>query len=301
VFIRPSSRNAVVDAHLRWERAVRRDLNLQGELKGADLTGRWIRAFVDEVLRSTATAVGYLAFAVDVDDASETAMDVQREIFAAGYARWAQLVMDRSSGSEAPFAATLDQTASWIRRVPRIPFLKLMTLARVVPEVVEMAVATSILGDFDEELDRLAVIIDRGYVKSDVLFRWQDVLRSAFIGYSRTHPLPLLDTWDANHPFLATFVAQNRGDERGMVMTGAFRDMIDFHDSKSTPEVRIADVVAAVVRRVEVNRERLESYTDLRAMSLCGASYKQLEWTPNVPTTDWDPYTNPEPPSPHIS
>ena len=150
---------------------------------------------------------------------------------------------------------------------------------------------------FDDELDRLTVTIDRGYVKQDDLFRWRDLLRSTFIGYTHDNPLPTLDTWDGSHAFMKKFVAENRG-EGGLVLTPAFKEMIDFDSSEATPEVRLADVIAAVVRREEFGSEHLASYPLLRTFSLIPQRYKLIEWTTDVRESTWDPYASLNEPPP---
>lgn len=298
VFLRPSQRDVVVAAQRRWEKAARRDLGLHGELKGAALTARWIEAFINEVLSASSAPVRYLAFAVDMDAQSRAAMEVQQERLVTGYEDWAEQVRSRSDGEERKFATALDQTADWARRLSHISLLKLMTLGRIVPELVEWAIAVSIMQQFDHELDRLTVMIDRGYVKEDDLFRWRDILRNTFIGYTHDNPLPTLETWNDDHAFMKKFIAEHRG-EGGLLLTPAFKEMIDFHNSEAAPEVRIADVVAAVARREEVGRERFACYQPFRTFSLIPERYKQIEWTTSVRTSSWDPYASPkEPPSP---
>ena len=81
-----------------------------------------------EVLGASSTPVRYLAFAVDVDIESAAAMEVQRERIVSGYQGWAAQVRSRSNGEERKFATALEQTAEWVRRLSRIPLIKLMTL-----------------------------------------------------------------------------------------------------------------------------------------------------------------------------
>lgn len=287
VLIRPSERDDLLLAHRTWEKAVRKNLGLANELKGYSVTDYWGQRYFKEVLaRDGCRRVGYLAVAVDVDNASLSAMEVQRQIFSEQYARWAD---DCRSKEQHERVKWIEQHAEWVRVRSPVQILKLVMLGTFVANLLEMAMPEAILGGFDEELEHLKVMIDRGYVKQDDLPRWREVLRNAFINESHLRPITILDTWPDDHPFLQKFV--DRGGNGPTLLKPAFRDMIEFYDSAATPEVRIADVVASLVYRATIIGEQLPCYSSIRTLSLEPQHpYTLFAWTTNRRPPMANPY-----------
>ena len=79
---------------------------------------------------------------------------------------------------------------------------------------------------------------------------WRDIVRSVFYDRTRLRPIPFSDQWEPDHPVLVAFVENSLGDTT-FQLHESFKERIDSYDSASTPVVRIADVVAAIVRRSE--------------------------------------------------
>ncbi len=153
IFIRPSERDRVVTAHRDWERRVRRSLALNNELKGHVVPDRFAREFCNEVLyNANGTSVGYLAFAVDHTPASAAAMDLQRSLFASGYNEWADTMGQSDDARKRKGATSVRQLGDWIRGLAPIPFLKLLTLGSILPELLEWSLGRSIADGFDTEL-----------------------------------------------------------------------------------------------------------------------------------------------------
>ena len=136
----------------------------------------------------------------------------------------------------------------------------------------------------------MQVLIDRGYVKQDDLPRWREVLRNAIINESLAHPLNTLDTWTDDHPFLRKFT--ENGGNRPTLLRPAFREMIDFHDSVATPEVRVADVLASLIGRATIGRGNLPSYPFIRRRLSLEPEYpyRLIEWTTNRRPAIENPY-----------
>lgn len=286
VFIRPRERDDIVHLYRAWEGRVRTALGLTNELKGHALTDSWARPLFRDVLAYDGRRrVRYLAFAVDVSRANLDAMEVQRQFFQEDYGRWAN---DLRAGDEAKRALWVEQHAEWTRVRPPVQILKLVMLGTIVTTLVEWALPQAILGGFDHELEHLQVLIDRGYVKQGDLPRWRELLRTAIINESHAHPLPILDTWTDDHPFLRKFI-ESRGNGP-ILLKPAFREMIDFHDSVATPEVRIADVLASLIYRATITAENLESYRLIRGLSLEPSPYRLIAWTKNRRPPMKNPY-----------
>lgn len=289
VFIRPSEREEFLERYRSWEQRTRRHLGHKNELKGhlvSDYDGR--RLFRDVLAYEGRPFVRYLAFAVDVNEPNLAAMEVQRQFFVEDYGAWAD---DLRARGDAKRTLWVDQHLDWAVRLSPVQLLKLVTLGTVVPGLVEQALPMAILGGFDEELEHLRLLIDRGYVKQDDLPRWRELLRNAVINETHSRPLPLLDTWTDDHPFLKKFVGSRGGRDGPVVLTSAWRDAIDFYDSVGTPEVRVADVVGSLVYRATLKGEKLRSYQLIRGLSLEPDSpYRLFMWTQNRRTRIADPY-----------
>jgi hypothetical protein len=286
VYLRPSERDRIVDDFKAWERAVRRALSLKDELKGYSVTDEWAYVLVHDVLAHKGHyPVRYLAFGVDMNDATYAAMRVQREMMFEGYEQWAATARESDNLS---MARGTEDHGAWVRTRSDVQLLKLVMLGTVITRLLEWAMPQAILNGFDRELEHLKVMVDRGYVKHDDLVRWRELLRNAIINESEKHPLATLDTWSDDHPFLTKFIAKGRNGPT--LLTPAFRETIDFYDSQATPEVRLADVVASLVYRAEIMRKPLPSYSQLRDLALSEGPYTMIEWTTNRRAVTDDPY-----------
>lgn len=278
VLIRPSAYEQVIADHRSWERETRRRLGLQNEIKSTALDEEARTAFIERVLDREPTPVIYKAYAVDVDAETMQAMNVQRLTFSTAYDGQAD-TQDQSPDPEVRQGAkSYRSQAHWIRGLSDTALVKLMTLAAIVPSVVEWAVGFSIAKGFDDELDRLQVTIDRGYIKGAELASWREVLRNVFITETRRRPLTYSAEWTDEHPFLVRFVERVKGD--GMLLKPAFKEMIDFADSTASPEVRIADVVAGIVRSSHTVPGGETSAERLSPFSAPPRPYTLLRWDP---------------------
>lgn len=287
VLIRPSERDEIVEAYRDWERRVRRDLGLVNELKGHSVTDRWARVLFRDVLAPAGRhPVRYFAFGVDVDQANLAGMDAQRQFSLEDYGRWAT---ELESLGRPDRARWVNQHAHWFKARSGVHILKLLMLGLVITQLIEHALPVAILGGFDEELEHMRVFVDRGYVKKDDLDRWREVLRNVMIVETLDRPLPVLDSWTDEHPFLRKFIEPREGDGP-VALTPAFREAIDFHDSTRTPEVRIADVIGSLVYRATIKGEQLPSYGRIRALSLDPHPYTLIGWTTNRRPPTENPY-----------
>jgi hypothetical protein len=278
VFIRPSALEAISAAHVAWERDARRALGVSNELKGSQLDDEWASAFVRRVMSgSGGSPIEYRCVAVEVSSANFAAMAVQREVFGEGYDSWAETLETDGKPGASRRANAVRNLAAWVRALSDHQALKLMTLSHFVPTCVEWAIGRSCAARFDDELGDLAVWIDSGYIPRSQISAWREVLRNAFINTTHDRPIVYLDSWTADHPFLQRFVEVPRGT--GLILKPAFKEMIEFRESSSTVAVRIADVVASVVRRSQLLEEPFGAYALLRAHCLHPESFTLIEWT----------------------
>lgn len=292
VLVRPSSLNQVGEALRQWERDTRRRLRLANELKGAQIDGAAGEAFVTDVMAAgDGRSVRWTAFAVDVDEQSYAAMAIQRQILADGYERWADLQVGAEDPDRQRSERQLRHWAAWVRARSDHQMLKLSTLAMILPTLLEWSFGLSIAHGHDEELLDLAFYLDRGYIKASELVIWRDILRNVFIDRSQQRPVPFSAEWPPDHPVLQAFVERPHGD--GFVLKQSFKDRIDFYDSATTPIIRMADVVAALIRRGLEGGPVADALEGLRSRRLDSFPYTLLKWTSTVPQHIPNPYLDP--------
>lgn len=279
VLVRPSSLTTIEAALRTWERQTRRRLGLSNEIKGTQIDTAAAESFVHEVVGAgDGASVFWTAHAVDFDAASRAGMTVQRRILSDGYAAWADMQVGSDDPRRRKFEGVLRHWAGWMRARDDREMLKLATLATLLPLAVEWAFGRSIAGGFDEELVELSIRIDRGYVSQSEMVIWRDIVRNVFYDRTRLRPIPFSDQWGPDHPVLEAFVEKSLG-ETTFQLKPSFKERIDFHDSATTPVVRIADVVAAIVRRGEDGGPLLAARRLLKPSHFDSYPYTVLQWT----------------------
>lgn len=292
VLVRPSSLEQVEVALQRWERDTRQRLGLANELKGAKIDLGAAESFVADVVRAgDGGSVRWTAFAVDVDSQNMEAMAEQRHLLADGYSSWADMQRRSMDPSRRKFERQLRHWEGWVRARSSRQMLKLTALATTLPTLLEWSFGLSIAGGYDEELLDLAFYIDRGYVKTAELVIWRDILRSVFMSRTLSRPIPFSSEWPVDHPVLKAFVERSRGE--GFELKSDFKNRIDFHDSVATPVIRVADVVAAVVRRGVDDGPLSNALSMLRSRRLDVFPYTLLQWTGTGRTLDYSPHVDP--------
>lgn len=288
--IQPSKYEAVCASLREWEKATRKRLGISNEIKGSHLDPQAAESFLADVVRTGTepTAVGYMAFAVDVTGQSLEAMEVQRRLFVDGYESWSATVRERGGAESRKFANQLTSIGGWVgARTPR-HLLRIVTLAAILPRLVEHAFAFSIIRGFDEELVELRITTDHGYVKGSESDQWTDVVRNVFIGATQENAIPFSDQWGPDHPVVAAFVEDGAGDF--IRLSPSFKDRFSFGDSVNTPEVRLADVMASIIGRSEFEPAFVGAHERLRPARLHEERYTVLQWTTEARSVSRDPY-----------
>lgn len=205
-----------------------------------------------------------------------------------GYEHWAQSQFESDDPARERFGRQLAHMADWVRARSNRQLLRMTTLGAILPPIVEHAFGFSIARGFDDELVELRVHLDRGYVKRSEMLMWRDILRSIFISRTQEQAIPFSTEWGPDHPVLQTFVEQQAGTS--VLLKPTFKERIDFYDSASTPVVRLADVIASIVRRGAHGGDLTRPFQKLRTRCLHDYSYKLLQWTSERQHSIWNPY-----------
>lgn len=279
VLVRPTSLATIEAALKTWERQTRRRLGLSHEIKGTQIDSAAAESFVRDVVEAgDGTSLFWTAKAVDFDEGNRAGMSVQRRILADGYTAWADMQVGSDDPQRQRFERVLRHWADWVRARSDRDMLKLATLAELLPLSLEWSFGRSIAGGYDEELVELSIRIDRGYVSQSEMVIWRDIVRNVFYDRTRLRPIPFSDQWAPHHPVLAAFVEKSL-DDATFQLHQSFKERIDFYDSASTPVVRLADVVAAIVRRGEDSGPLLDARGLLKPSHFDSYPYAVLQWT----------------------
>ena len=279
VLVRPSSLTAIEAALQTWENQTRRRLGLSNEIKGGQIDASAAEYFVSHVVGAgDGVSVFWTAVAVDFDEAAHAGMSVQRRMLADGYFAWAEMLVGSKDPQRRRFEGSLRNWAAWIRSRSDRDMLKLSTLGMLLPLTVEWSFGRSIAGGYDEELVELSVHIDRGYVSKSDMSVWRDLVRNVLFDRSSEHPIPFSDQWAPDHPVIEAFVERSLG-ETIFQLRQSFKERINFYDSASTPVIRIADTIAAIVRRGEDSGSLLAARVLLKPSHFDSYPYTLLQWT----------------------
>lgn len=242
--IRPSALRAVSARLERWESLTRRGLpDRPAEIKSTALSDEARRDFVNKVLVSPAHDIRYFAVLCDVDDEALRWGEIQREHYVTSMAAWEA---QAASAGNSKFANQLSNFGGWIRKTPAGMTVKAAALNHAVTRSLNDGIGLSVAGGFDDELGELRFEIDQGFTRGSVE-RWQWLLRNFLMIATQSTPITMIDTWTDRHPFVRTFIDEQRGEY--IRLKPVFAERFSFVDSKESTAVRIADQVAGLLRR----------------------------------------------------
>ena len=205
------------------------------------------------------------------------------------YSRHADAFATSDDPDKRQSASKVRSLMEWCAALSSARMVRMVTLMSTLSAILEAAIGYSASGGFDDELDRLAVHIDQGYVRQPELANWRELLRNALYEMSETHPIPLLDTWTDDHPFLRTFAERRLADDL-VGFNSAFGDIFNFCSSETDTVVRLADVVASVFRRCQIGRMSTSTYKVLNTRNLGSDPFTLIEWTGNTPELRLNPW-----------
>jgi hypothetical protein len=247
--IRPSALPSVTARLERWENLTRRSIpGHPAEIKSTALSEEARRDFVNKVLVSPARDIWYFAVLCDVDEAALRWGQIQQDHYVASTVSWAA---QAAEAGQSKFANQLSNFGGWLRNTPAGMTVKAMTLNHAVTRGLNDGIVLSAAGRFDEELGELRFEIDQGFTRGSVE-RWQWLHRNFLMIATQSSPITFLDTWTEDHPFVRSFVDEQRGDF--IRLKPAFAERFSFVDSKASVAVRMADQVAGLLRRRYVDR-----------------------------------------------
>jgi hypothetical protein len=252
-FVRPGRSEQTAELLRTWERSLPPEYRTsRGEVKGHLLEEPALLSFVDEVLRAADPPVRYYCAGVDLDDATFEAIEGQQTHTA--QQMQAGIEMYRNQGKDFfRIANRYENMLGWWNNLNREQVLHVVMLTHMIPTSLNFAIGWSVAHGFDDELGELRFKVDESFISASdekKLF-WRDMLRSHLWQDSVTRGgIMTIKEWDEDHPFLTTFFEKDLGDGR-VQLTHEFKDRIDFYKSHETFEIRLADIVGSILRRMD--------------------------------------------------
>ena len=270
-FVRPGRREETRELLRSWEKGIPPQFRAAGgEVKGHRVSEESLTQFVDDVMLRSDPPIRYECVGVELGPKTFSAVTGQRrhtaEQFRAGIERY------REQGDEFhKIANRYANMLGWWEKLTDEQLLQLLMLNHVIPAALNFAIGWSTANRFDVELGDLRFKLDEGFLSTSEekkLF-WKDMLRSHLWQATKTRGgLITIKEWKDDHPFLKTFVARDLGDGR-VELTPEFRERLDFYKSHETFEIRLADIIGSIVRRISPLPERFaEQHIERRGWRL---------------------------------
>lgn len=250
--VRPGRGDETQELLRAWEKGVPPEFKTAGgEVKGHLVPEEALHQFIDEVMLASDPPLRYECAGVDLTPETFAAIEGQ-QAHTAEQMR-AGIEMYRSQGPDfQKIANRYGNMLGWWEKLTLEQVLHITMLTHVIPTTLNFAIGWSAANEFDDELGDLRFKLDEGFISTSdekKLF-WKDMLRSHLWQATKMGGgLITIKEWDDDHPFLKTFIDDDLGDGR-VVLSPEFRNRIDFHKSHETFEVRLADVIGSIVRRM---------------------------------------------------
>lgn len=245
IFIRPSQFNNLVVHFKRWERLTRKEI--QGnpdEIKSTHLTDKMYRDFIKKIILNPQHPIHYRGFMINTDASMLKHAEKQKARYITQYEA---AIKGAEKDGRTKWAKQAKTLTGWIRKTPNGLVLKMGVLNKAIPDAIVNAIGFSAVNDFDDELGELSVEVDEGFIKDKAIDFWKEILRSNIISTTATNPMPHLDTWTDEHPFIKTFYQETNG--KFVVLNPEFSRRINFYQSSDSVAVRIADIIAGIMRK----------------------------------------------------
>jgi hypothetical protein len=235
-----------------WEKEIPAESKTPGgEVKGHLVPEEALHRFIYEVMLASDPPLRYECAGVDLSPETFAAIEGQ-QAHTAEQMR-AGIEMYRSQGPDFyKIANRYANMLGWWENLSLDQVLHITMLTHVIPTTLNFGIGWSAANGFDDELGDLRFKLDQGFISTSdekKLF-WKDMLRSHLWQATKTGGgLITIEEWEEDHPFLETFIEGDLGDGR-VVLAPEFRNRIDFYKSHETFEVRLADVIGSIVRRM---------------------------------------------------
>lgn len=290
VFIKPSVKHILKEDFRNWERQIRRERSIRGEVKGSNLGIEGLTSFVEKVFIPNKDSMWFLPFCtLGTNDRHQMNYCVHQRNHTLEQFETAIIFYQNRDRERSTIVIEYEQLRDWYRALNNEEILKVWTLGYVVPIAIKEAIDLSIFFGFDVELDQLSLSIDQSFIsrREITTMNWKALLKSSIWQTLYTNPITMIDTWDNTHPFISRFVESMDGDK--VVLNSNLRESILFVRSHEVFEVRIADIIAYITRRRNDN-EQLKGIFNLLKPNIPHGRVRLLHLTTNPNLNVPSPY-----------
>jgi hypothetical protein len=271
-----------------WERTLPRSLkDSKGEFKGSALSDAQLLDFARQIF-GRAPAVGVTPVAIRPSAHSAQVIAKYRHVALVGIQEGVKQY--RLLGRPG-VAQTYEEMGNWFKNLDSSLNLKVTLLGECIVDALINAIGHSVSGGYDAELVDLRFVIDRDFVRGPRrLSFWREILRNQLWQITCRKPIPLVkEWWDTGHPFLTKIIRNGTPD-----LNDLFVNNCCFGSSHEHPEVRIADMTAAIVSRYINRRQCAAAYQIVRRFFLSHGKIVQVELRDfDLDAWRYDPAKNP--------
>jgi hypothetical protein len=188
-------------------------------------------------------------------------------------------------------AQTCEEMGNWFQNLDDSIFLKILLLGQCIVNSFTNSVGHAISDGYDTELTNLQFVIDRDFVRGPrYLTFWREILRNQLWQITQKTPMLIPSEWRSRgHPFLDKFIRDGKPD-----LNELFTKNLSFAPSHQHPELRIADMTAAIISRYLNYKRCSEAFIVVRRAFLHHGKIELIELNDfDLDSWRYDPTENP--------
>src|ERR1700683_682184 len=256
---------------LAWERTLPTSLkNAKGEFKGSALSDAQLHDFALQVF-GTPPGIGITPVAIDSGRQAAEIIRKHRHVSLVGIREGVKGY--RALGRPA-VAQTYEEMGNWFQKLDNGLYLKVVLLGECIVNAQSNTIGHAVSGGYEDELLSLRYIIDRDFVRNPRhLTFWREILRNQLWHITSKKPIPLVKEWQTiGHPFLAKFTRNGK-----LALNELFVKNCNFASSHEHPELRMADMTAAIVSRYLIRRQSAAGFGVVRRFFLRHGKIEKVE------------------------
>ena len=278
IFIRYKYLKEIENLFKKWEKSLPKEFkDLKGEVKGHLLTEEILYDFIDKVIYNKFYQINYCCYGVETNQNSWKHVNLQRIMTISQIV--SAIKEYRKKGKKYfKIANQYSNMLSWYKNQSEQNILKMTVLGTTILDSLNHAICFSAVNSFDNELEFLQYKIDKDFISKGAKEKyWKEILRNQL--WSTGHGITRLKEWKKKHPFLSTFVKEEKGDK--FVIKNEFKNRINFYNSHLSFEIRIADIVSTINRKYITERKCKIVFNKLRQLNFSKGLYTHLLLTMN--------------------
>ncbi len=255
----------IKDSYFKWESSIPTELfNSKGEIKGTELSENHFVDFVDQLfIKHDDLRFSYLIF--NTVELQDSVVQKHKDIEVA--------MLDFSvkdfEKNNAPKKQTnyIKSIRNWISSKNLQQYLKILGLRMIINKALRYSMIYFLPNLRESEIINGSYLIDKDFINDQNIY-WQGYFKRLLLEYTKSEPLPVVDTWDKDtHPFFKRFPIM---DNNQLNLSYLFRDNMNFEDSDKYFEIRLADLCCVILFRYHNQDKYKNIFNKLKTKSLAG-------------------------------